>query len=352
MPNRLPILAVLTAVLLAACSSKDEASNGISIASAPPPEATAITATVTARSQSSAAAAVATVIAPANVLTPKPGVQADIVAARRLESEGDIHGASEAYIAVASKQDRDSVEAYLGAARTLLAQDRAADAKVVLETFRNSPGGRDDGPSLYMLARAHTALKEYDQALERYDAYIATRRPGLPYAYIDRSKVLTALNRFEDAANSVQSGLAQNVPVNERRISYLAQAQDYERNGNLTQAIRSYNQLIDVSSSSGDIAVALQRIAALKKLQGDTTARDDSEPPLVQLPRHEPGAGGAAVPAGRRRDRLALHPRPGLLPPQQLRQRRNRFQGAAQRRAGRPRQRRIGLLPGRNRRIS
>ena len=63
----------------------------------------------------------------------------------------------------------------------------------MLETFRNSPGGRDDGPSLYMLARAHTALKEYDQALEKYDAYIATRRPGLPYAYIDRSKVLTAL---------------------------------------------------------------------------------------------------------------------------------------------------------------
>jgi len=156
LPNRLPILAVLTALLLAACSSKDEASNGISIASAPPAEATAITATVTARSQSGAGAAVATVVAPSNVLTPRPGAQADIVAARRLESEGDIHGASEAYVAVASRQDRDSVEAYLGAARTLLAQDRAADAKVVLETFRNSPGGRDDGPSLYMLARAQT----------------------------------------------------------------------------------------------------------------------------------------------------------------------------------------------------
>ena len=113
MPNRLPILAVLAALLLAACSSKDDASNGISIASAPPAEATAITATVTARSQSGTAAAVATVVAPANVLTPRPGVQADIVAARRLESEGDIHGASEAYVAVASRQDRDSGEAVL-----------------------------------------------------------------------------------------------------------------------------------------------------------------------------------------------------------------------------------------------
>jgi len=161
--NRLPIPAIFLALLLAACGSKDKASDGISIAPAPPAEATAIMSGLTGRSQSAAASGVA----PANVITPKPGVTPDIVAARRLESEGDIHGASDVYIAVAAKQDRDAPEAYLGAARTLLAQDRAADAKVVLETFRNSPGGRDDGPSLYMLARAHTALKEYDQALQK-----------------------------------------------------------------------------------------------------------------------------------------------------------------------------------------
>ena len=64
----------------------------------------------------------------------------------------------------------------------------------------------------------------------------------------------------------------------------MAQAQDYERAGNLSQAIRSYNLLIEVTSSSADIAFALQRVASLKKLQGDPTARETQNRLLINYP--------------------------------------------------------------------
>ena len=83
-------------------------------------------------------------------------------------------------------------------------------------------------------ARLHGA-EEYDAgagALRRLHRHAA--RPACPTPTSTAARCSTALNRFDDAAAPCRAALAQNVPLNERRVSYLAQAQDYERNGNLT----------------------------------------------------------------------------------------------------------------------
>src|SRR5437867_981589 len=60
---------------------------------------------------------------PAISLTPR-AITADLVSARRLESEGDLIAAGEAYIATAATVPPSRSEAVLGAARLLLENDQ------------------------------------------------------------------------------------------------------------------------------------------------------------------------------------------------------------------------------------
>ncbi|HLF71467.1 MAG TPA: transglycosylase SLT domain-containing protein [Dehalococcoidia bacterium] len=211
---------------------------------------------------------------PGTSLTPRAGVSTDLGTAKRFESEGDLEAASEAYVAAAAKGGAEKGEATLGAARVLLELDRPADVRILLEPFVNNATGGDVA-ARYMLARAYAALELWAESLAQYDAYIASNRAALPYAYLDRSRDLVMLNQPVAAANSAQQGLNLGVPPGQRRAFILAIAQAYERAGSFSDAIRNYRNLIDTSDLAGDEALALSRIAAIKRDLNDPTYHDD-----------------------------------------------------------------------------
>jgi soluble lytic murein transglycosylase len=146
--------------------------------------------------------------------------------------------------------------------------------RTLLEPVVANASGADIA-ARYMLARAYAASQMWQQSLEQYDAYIASGRPAVPYALLDRGRVLMELDRHAEAATSITNGLAQGVPPSQKRAFVLATAQAQERAGALNDAIRSYNQLIDVSDLPGDEALALSRIAAIKKAQGNASWSDE-----------------------------------------------------------------------------
>ena len=138
---------------------------------------------------------------PGTSLTPRAGVSADLATAHRLESEGDLQGAADSYVAVAAKGGNEKGEATLGAARVLLELEHPADVRILLEPFVANASGNDLAAH-YMLARAYAALEMWTESLAQYDAYIQTGRAALPYAYLDRSRDLVELDRPTEAAQS------------------------------------------------------------------------------------------------------------------------------------------------------
>ncbi len=207
------------------------------------------------------------------ILTPQPGVKADIANARQLEADGDYENAVNVYIAVAASQPDNRDEATLSASRLLLELDRPDDVRILLEAYLAQPNVSGDGLAAhYMLARAYSALQRYDDSLKQYDAYIATGRAALPYAYLDRARVLMSLNRPADAEQSAEAGLAMGVPSTEESAFELAIAQGFEGAGNLDDAVTWYQKLIDQGYSE---ALSLSRIAAIKQIKNDPTYEDD-----------------------------------------------------------------------------
>ena len=220
------------------------------------------------------AAATATIISTAVIsLTPQAAAPsaADLTNARRLESEGEIKAAAEAYIAAAaSVSGAARAEPLLNAARLLLENEQPADVRALLEPFvASSQPPADLAAARYLLARAYTALSLWAQALAQYDAYIQAAQPALAYAHLDRARVLLSLEQPGQAVAAAQAGLNLGVPAAARRSFVLFIAQSNERAGNLAEALRGYQALFDTSGSAGDQALALARMAAIKRRQGD-----------------------------------------------------------------------------------
>jgi hypothetical protein len=112
--------------------------------------------------------------------------------------------------------------------------------------------------------------------------------------------VLAALNRPLEAAAAAQNALNLGVPGSMKRAFVLSAAQNSELGGNFPEAISLYRMLIDLSDSSGDHALALSRIAAIKRVQGDLTYVDEQRQPR-RLFRHRAG-----VTAPNRQSRAAV----------------------------------------------
>ncbi len=295
MPRLQIIPVAVTCLLLAACAGSSNTPADVTVqltvvSGTPAPEsatpATAAAATGNATSQSNGATPSASGTpqgTPGAILTPKAGAPADLETARRLESEGDLTAAAQAYIASANANAANKSEGTLGAARVLLELDQPSDVRALLEPFVSNATGRD-AASHYMLARAYAALQLWSQSLDQYDAYIASQRAALPYAYLDRGNVLMQLNRQTDAIASFNKGLDLGVPPSAKRAYYLALAQANERAGSFMEAIRWYNQLKDSSDAAGDDALALSRIWNLKKQTGDPTWTVEHNKLLTEYP--------------------------------------------------------------------
>ena len=223
--------------------------------------------------------------APGLALTPRPGVVVDMATAHRYEAEGDIEAASAAYIAIAATESPDRVEATLAAARLLIESDDFEDARTLLKPFVTDQAGSPDGlAGAYLLGRAYTGLEMWQEAVDQYDAYIAGGGPAAPYAYLDRSEALVEMERGFEAAQSAQAGLNLGVPASMTHEFLLAIAQSFERAGAFDDAIVAYNQLIAPDAAAGDVALGLQRIAALKQIQGDPTYTDERDRLLAEYP--------------------------------------------------------------------
>src|SRR5439155_8079475 len=163
-------------------------------------------------------------------LTPRPGAPiVDLGVAQRLESEGDLTNALDAYLSLTQPGNVIRATGILGEARVLLAMDRPGDARAVLEPYLQDNTSADAAPGHYLLGRAYAALKLSDLALAQFDAYVQSGRPAAPYAQYDRALALLDLCQPMNAALAAQNGLATNLPAAAKRSFMLLVAQSYER---------------------------------------------------------------------------------------------------------------------------
>lgn len=187
--------------------------------------------------------------------------------ARRLEAEGELQQALQAYLSMAASASANRTEGVYGAARVLLQMERPAEARILLEPFMAVASPEEAAPARYLLARAYTALAMYNEALQQYDLYVQSGRAAVPYAYLDRARILMDYDQPRTAASEAQIGLNAGLPSVSRRTFVFITAQAYEKAGAFADALRWYQTLYD--SSPGDQPFALQRIAAIKEAQGD-----------------------------------------------------------------------------------
>jgi soluble lytic murein transglycosylase len=264
------ILAIAATLVLAACSDEPDEQEAVAAASATIGIVPVIE-TVTPEPELS--------------LTPRPGVLVDLEVAGRYEAEGDIEAAAEAYIAIAASESPDRVEAALAGGRLLIEAGHHEDAVTLLEPLVQEQGPTAEGATgTYLLGRAYASLGRWQEALDQFDAYIAAGGPATPYAYLERSESLFEMERGLEAAQSAQQGLNLGVPASMTRAFILAAAEGYERAGAFADAIANYNLLIAPGALPGDIALGLQRIAALKEVQGDPTYTVERDRLLAEYP--------------------------------------------------------------------
>jgi soluble lytic murein transglycosylase-like protein/TolA-binding protein len=218
------------------------------------------------------AGALTPVATPTISLTPPANsTPADPSTAHRLEAEGEVPQALEAYLTISASNASNRAEGVLGAARTLLQMERPAEARTVLEPFLATAAPAEAAPAHYLLARAYTALSMFNEALSEYDLYIQSGRPASPYAYLDKARILMDFGQPATAAVEAQKGL-DSVPSGARRAFVLIAAQSYEKAGDFANATQWYQRLFD--TSAGDQPLALSRIAAIKQAQGLDASAD------------------------------------------------------------------------------
>jgi soluble lytic murein transglycosylase-like protein/TolA-binding protein len=266
-------LALFAPLILAACSGSAKDVNGGSIATSGGSIAVSSPSTSANASVSGGATPVPTAT-PTLQLTPRPGAPvSDLATAQRLESEGDLLAALDAYVSLAPKGSLSRIDGVLGAGRVLLALDRPTDARDLLEPFFKDAAAADAAPAHYLLGRAYTALKLPDKALAEFDAYVQSGRAATVYAQYDRALALLAMGQPLPAALAAQNGLNANLTGGSKRSFTLLVAQSYEAANQPADALRWYQTLFD--SSPGDEALALSKLIAIKKSTGDSSAPAD-----------------------------------------------------------------------------
>ena len=172
----------------------------------------------------------------------------------------------------------------LSAARVFLALERAADARVLLEPFLQTAAG-EQLAGHYLLARAYAALDLWDEALAQYDLYIASGRPAVPYAYLDRAAMLLERDEPLPAALSAKTGLGLGVPAGVRPDFILSAAESYEQADSFGDAISWYRELVTASGSASNDALALARIVAIKRDELNESYAVERDELIVSYPR-------------------------------------------------------------------
>ena len=277
LPPSRAILATIFVALLVACGGQGDDPDGNAI-----PSGTAGIIVETLESGTPA---------PGLALTPRAGVVADVATARRYENEGDIPAATEAYIAIAATESPDRVEATLAAARLLIDSAHYEDARVLLEPFVRGQAGTPEGlTAVYLLGRAYANVEMHTEALAQFDAYVRANGPATPYAQLDRSDALLALQRGVEAAQAAEQALELGIPVSLEPAFLLKSSQSFERVGDFEEAIDFYQRLAEQGGPS-DTALALQRIASLKQLQGDATYTVERDRLLEEYPASQQALG-------------------------------------------------------------
>lgn len=209
-------------------------------------------------------------LTPAPNLTPRSGGAAELATAQRFEAQGQLRQAVEEYVAVAARSPQQRQEATLGAARGLLELDRPSEARQLLEPL--AAVATTEPAAHYLLARAYGSLSLWPQALAEYDLFIAAAGPVRAYAHYDRANALLQLNRPLDAAVAARTGLDLSVASGQRPVFILFIAQSYERAADTAQAFTWYERLLAESDADGDKALALARMAAIRRAQQDPAA--------------------------------------------------------------------------------
>jgi soluble lytic murein transglycosylase len=213
-------------------------------------------------------------VTPTISLTPRANAPAaDPATAHRLEGEGELQQALDAFLSISASGASNRAEGVYGAARVLLQMERPAEARTLLEPFLASASAAEGGPARYLLARAYTALSMFNEALQQYDLYIESGRAAVPYARLDRARILMDFGQPLTAATEAQAGLAAGVPAGSRSTFNLITAQAYEKAGALADALRAYQVLFD--TSPGDQPRALAAMAAIKTAQGNPAGAAD-----------------------------------------------------------------------------
>jgi soluble lytic murein transglycosylase len=208
---------------------------------------------------------------PASTPTPPP---ADPTLAERLRYEGEFGAAADVYGQIAaSTAGEERLDALVSQAQLLLREDRAPEARGVLEAYVAEAGISAEGsPGQYLLASTLDDVGESQPALDLYSRYVLARGVLSSYANIERAKLLAALGRGVEA-EAVAADIMADPGVTGLRGSFtLSMARAYASAGMSTGALAWYAR---VEPEDGDVATALAGQGAIKQALGDPTWTDD-----------------------------------------------------------------------------
>ena len=199
--------------------------------------------------------------------TPSP---ADAALAERFAAEGRYEAAIGAYEAViAEGDDAGRLAARLALAAVLLDDGRPAEAVRQLDAYLfEAPAGADVRRAQLLLAEALAAAGEWEQALPLYDAYVDGRGVASVYARLGRAEALARAGRAPEAALGAEALLREELPDGVRLAFVLTMAQSFEASDSAL-AVAWYERLRDESAAPADQALALWRLALLRRDLGD-----------------------------------------------------------------------------------
>ena len=212
---------------------------------------------------------VAQATAAATAILPPP----DIELAQRLERNGELDEARDAYEAVVSRgRESERPQARIALARIALTEEDFAEAREQMLAYVDEAGeGADLRQAHLLLAEAAAGLGENDEALRLYQQYVDEGGVAAGNIRIEVASRLLALGRVDEGPVEAESALnVEGLPESQRPGAILRIAQGLEGAGANAKAVEWYGRLLEESESGSDQALALLHRALLRRELGES----------------------------------------------------------------------------------
>jgi soluble lytic murein transglycosylase len=237
------LLAVVLAILLAACGGDNKDVPATRLAPTAAPQGTTVTPQAT-------------------------GILAD---AQGLQRDGQYEEAIAAYRTLAQQEDSpDLQQALLGLAGSYFALERHSEALDELEAYLDlKPPEEDALRARFLLGRTYAALGNAKKAQDNLRRYIEAKGPLAAYAHLDLADLLTAEGEADKATKELEEAVASDVPAPLASSSLLRLANAYADAGKDDLALQTYDRLLEEATADSYKCQALWGIATVSRRLAD-----------------------------------------------------------------------------------